>query len=122
MYKSVMPENETTEFQSRSVLVALQLGDLFQETGRLEDAHVEYLESLRIARQLFPRDRYPRGHPLLCSIMQNFATHCWLIGETELAASLYREVVRTNCFTPATSILTGTSISNARTLHGRASS
>lgn len=69
---------------------------LYTDVGRYEDAYTQYTAALKTASHLFSIDRYPSGHPLLSRVMQNMATHCWMVGETDRAADLYHQVVVMN--------------------------
>ncbi len=69
---------------------------LFDRMGRYQEAQDEYVQALGTAHKLYPAELYPSGHPLLSRVMQNMATHCWMVGETDRAADLYHQVVVMN--------------------------
>ncbi|MHB8969224.1 MAG: CHAT domain-containing tetratricopeptide repeat protein [Pirellulaceae bacterium] len=81
------------QLQREIVFIRNDLAVSCGEIGRLEDAHTQFVEALRVAEYAFPTDTFPHGHFLLSTVMQNLAMHYWLIGETEKAANLFRKTI-----------------------------
>jgi CHAT domain-containing protein len=80
----------------RIVEAKYYLGNLYQDMGQYDRAYVSYAAALKMARELFPVERYPHGNSLLSAVLQNMANHCWAMGETETAAGYYREFLQMN--------------------------
>jgi tetratricopeptide (TPR) repeat protein len=93
------PPDAQTLARFRQIGTATRLnlqGMRLYEAGRLPEATRVMADVLRMREELYPKDRYPCGHPELAQSINNLAGLHWAQGEYARAEPLLRRALRMN--------------------------